>query len=77
MTIKEHPVETFNDNKIRHAAHSIMELVDNSDLTNWANHAGYKATGFYFIDESEAYVMGPFKGFDKAVEERNKYFENL
>jgi len=77
MKTKSHPVETFNDNKSHYAAHWIDEVIDNSDMSREEKLSGYRDIGFYFVDESEAYVYGAYESFDKAVEERDKYFEQL
>lgn len=77
MIIKEHPVEKFDDNKIRHSGHSVMEVVDASESKQWERFAGYTKEGFYFIDESESEVIGPFKSFDGAVKVRDIYFKEL
>lgn len=77
MKFKEHPVETFDDNIRRHAAHNIVEVVDDSNPNNIDKFCGYTKNGFYFICEDEATVTGPFASFDGAVEARDVYFEML
>lgn len=34
---------------------------------------GYTSSGFYFWDESEAYVVGPYQSFEEAEKARREY----
>jgi putative sterol carrier protein len=78
MKIIRHPVEKFEDEDYKHhAAHWVDEVVDNSDMSREEKLSGYKDNGYYFVDESESLVYGVFESFDKAVEERDKYFKQL
>ena len=78
MKILEHPVEIFDDeNHKHHAAHWIMQVVDDSNPTTIEEWCGYKGIGYYFICEDEASVIGGFETFDKAVYERDNYFKQL
>lgn len=77
MKILEHPVETFNDNIRHHAAHWIMQVIDDSNPTNIERWCGYDGIGYYFIIEDEAHVIGQYPTFECAVEARDEYFKNL
>lgn len=78
MKILEHPVEIFEDEDYKHhTAHWIMQVIDDSDKTRVDKLCGYTEIGYYFVDESEAYVIGPYDTFDLAVQARNDYFKKL
>jgi hypothetical protein len=61
MTCIEHKV---GDSK--HAADIILEYI-----------GAEEDNGFYFQDETEANVHGPYDSISTAVSARNTYFENL
>lgn len=63
----------------RHAATSITEVRDfcppQSIKEDWFDC--FNGDGFYFWDETEAFVQGPFESIEVAVQSRDKYFESL
>lgn len=39
--------------------------------------AGYSGTGWYFWDETETHIIGPYKDLEKLEAGRKKYMEYL
>ncbi len=75
MKITEHKIEDG-----RHSANCIWELIKESPdeiLPNYAKMIGYTENGFYFVNETESEVFGPYPTKIEARIERDKYFENL
>lgn len=74
MKIIEHTIE----HNSRHSANSIWELVDDGvALINAEKLIGYTSAGFYYVDETESNVVGPFASIHTAVLARNSYYATL
>lgn len=59
-----------------HAGYQQSHYFDENHPTDEAQEQrsfGYTTSGFYFYDESEAYVVGPFATFDGAEKVRVAY----
>ena len=62
----------------RHSTDTIMEVSDwASGHSDDEELAGYQGDGFYFVDETEASVYGPYKSVEEATRHRNEYWAQL
>lgn len=74
MKIKEHKIEKNS----KHAGNSIWQMIDDGiPLTNAEKYLGYTDEGFYYVDETESNVVGPFASLNTAKLARNSYYERL
>ena len=47
------------------------------EFTERAGDIGYTTSGYYFWDETEAYVVGPYETAEKAEVARSEYIKQL
>lgn len=62
----------------RHSTDTIMEVADwDLGYSDDEELAGYRGNGFYFVDETEAFVFGPYGSVEEATNKRDHYWASL
>lgn len=59
-----------------HAANFLWHYTD-AEADEELRHAGYTGPGWYFFDETEAYILGPFGTKSLCRMQRDVYFNLL